>query len=61
MSEDVKVQYTGPYTIQSSDSANIPPIAETISISIDRNTIRNNEYFVDQNNALIALGCSGNQ
>ena len=48
MSEDVIVQYTGPYTIQSSDSANIPPIAESESISIDRNTIRKNEYFVVQ-------------
>lgn len=47
MSEDVKVQYTGPYTIQSSDSANIPLIAETVSISIDRNKIKDSEYFVD--------------
>lgn len=47
MREGVKINYRGPYTIQSSDIPIIPPMAKTVSISINRNVIKIYEHFVD--------------
>ena len=47
MSEGVKINYSGQYTIQSSDGPIIPQMAESVSISIDRKMIKNFENFVD--------------
>lgn len=49
MSGDITIQYCGPYTIQTSDASLSPQIVESVSASIDRSELKEQERPVAQN------------
>ena len=48
MSEDCTIQYCGPYTIQTSDATLSSHLVESVSVSIDRNELKDYESPVNQ-------------
>lgn len=48
MSEDIIIQYCGPYTIQTSDAALSPQIVESLSVEIGRGELKDYEMPVAQ-------------
>ena len=54
MSEDIIMQYLGPYTILTTDVTLSPQIVECVSIAIDRNQLKEYEIPVDQSKECIS-------
>ncbi len=48
MNSDVMIQYSGPYTIQSSDATISPQTVESVCISIDRGELKDYEIPISQ-------------
>lgn len=48
MSEDITIQYCGPYTIQTSDATLSSQIVESVNVAIDRSELEDNEIPIPQ-------------
>jgi len=53
MNSDVIMQYSGPYTIQSSGATLSPQTVESVSISIDRVELKDYEMPISQDTAQV--------